>query len=42
MIVSLVVFALAIGALYMWTKSRASDAPAPADFAFPPAEAAPR
>jgi cytochrome bd-type quinol oxidase subunit 2 len=42
MFVSLVVFALAIGALYMWTKSRASDAPAPADDAFPPIEAAPR
>lgn len=42
MIVSLVVFSAAIGALYFWTKSRASDAPAPADVAFPPTEAAPR
>jgi putative OPT family oligopeptide transporter len=42
MIVSLVIFSLAIGALYLWTKSRASDAPAPSDFAFPPTEAAPR
>jgi hypothetical protein len=33
MLVSLVVFALAIGALYFWTKGRASDAPAPADHA---------
>jgi putative OPT family oligopeptide transporter len=31
MLVSLIVFAAAIGALYLWTKSRASDAPAPAD-----------
>ncbi len=31
MLVSLIVFASAIGALYLWTKSRASDAPAPAD-----------
>lgn len=31
--VSLLVFALAIGALYFWTKSRASDAPAPSDHA---------
>ena len=31
MLVSLIVFAAAIGALYFWTKSRASDAPAPAD-----------
>jgi len=35
MLVSLVVFAAAIGALYWWTKSRASDAPAP-DEAMPP------
>ena len=42
MLVSLVVFAAAIGALYFWTKGRASDAPAPADDAFPPTEAAPR
>jgi putative OPT family oligopeptide transporter len=42
MAVSMVVFAAAIGALYFWTKSRASDAPAPADDAFPPIEAAPR
>ncbi|WP_309662039.1 OPT family oligopeptide transporter [Sphingomonas sp.] len=40
MLVSVVVFAVAIGALYLWTKSRASDAPAPADDAFPPTEAA--
>ena len=33
MLVSLVVFASAIGALYFWTKGRASDAPAPADHA---------
>src|SRR4051794_28062405 len=31
MIVSLIVFSAAIAALYFWTKSRASDAPAPAD-----------
>jgi uncharacterized oligopeptide transporter (OPT) family protein len=31
MVVSLVVFAAAIGVLYLWTKSRASDAPAPGD-----------
>jgi putative OPT family oligopeptide transporter len=31
MVVSLVVFAAAIGALYIWTKARASDAPAPDD-----------
>src|SRR4029453_16263448 len=42
MLVSVVVFSLAIGALYYWTKSRASDAPAPGDAAFPPIEAAPR
>jgi putative OPT family oligopeptide transporter len=40
MLVSMVVFAVSIGALYFWTKSRASDAPAPADDAFPPTEAA--
>ncbi|HYU95897.1 MAG TPA: oligopeptide transporter, OPT family [Sphingomicrobium sp.] len=39
MVVSLAVFALAIGALYYWTKNRASDAPAPGDDAFPPQEA---
>ena len=33
MIVSLIVFTGAIGALYFWTKGRASDAPAPADHA---------
>jgi putative OPT family oligopeptide transporter len=32
--VSLVVFSAAIAALYFWTKSRASDAPAPGDDAF--------
>jgi putative OPT family oligopeptide transporter len=42
MLVSLIVFAAAIGALYYWTKGRASDAPAPGDDAFPPTEAAPR
>jgi hypothetical protein len=42
MIVSLVVFSAAIAALYFWTKSRASDAPAPGDDAFPATEAAPR
>lgn len=31
MIVSLIVFAGALAGLYFWTKSRASDAPAPAD-----------
>jgi putative OPT family oligopeptide transporter len=31
MVVSLVVFTVAIGALYLWTKSKASDAPAPND-----------
>src|SRR5436190_10401596 len=39
MTVSLVVFSLAVGALYLWTKSRASDAPSPADDAFPSTEA---
>jgi putative OPT family oligopeptide transporter len=34
MIVSLVVFAGALAALYFWTKGRASDAPAPGDDAF--------
>jgi putative OPT family oligopeptide transporter len=42
MVVSLVVFSAAIAALYFWTKSRATDAPAAADDAFPPTEAAPR
>jgi hypothetical protein len=37
-----VAFSAAIGALYFWTKDRASDAPAPGDTAFPPTEAAPR
>src|SRR4051794_11311303 len=36
MLVSLVVFAAAIGALYFWTRSRASDAPAPGDDAYAP------
>lgn len=36
MAVSLVVFALALAALYFWTKARASDAPAPADDAIVP------
>jgi putative OPT family oligopeptide transporter len=33
-LVSLAVFSVAIGALYFWTKGRASDAPAPGDDAF--------
>jgi putative OPT family oligopeptide transporter len=33
---SLIVFALAIVALYFWTQGRASDAPAPADHALTP------
>jgi len=33
MLVSLVVFAVAIGALYFWTKGKASDAPSPSDHA---------
>jgi putative OPT family oligopeptide transporter len=36
MIVSLIVFAAALGALYFWTKARASDAPAPGDDAIVP------
>src|SRR6476660_7714913 len=36
MIVSVVVFAIAIAALYYWTKGRASDAPAPGDDAATP------
>jgi putative OPT family oligopeptide transporter len=36
MAISLIVFAAAIGALYLWTKSRASDAPAPDDDAHVP------
>jgi putative OPT family oligopeptide transporter len=36
MVVSLVVFSAAIGALYFWTKGRSSDAPAPGDDAFVP------
>ncbi len=36
MIVSLIVFSLAIAGLYLWTKGRASDAPAPADDAVVP------
>jgi putative OPT family oligopeptide transporter len=35
-LVSLVVFAVAIAGLYFWTKSRASDAPAPGDDAIAP------
>ncbi|MES2147477.1 MAG: oligopeptide transporter, OPT family [Pseudomonadota bacterium] len=35
MFVSLLVFATAVGALYLWTKSRASDAPAPDDDSMP-------
>jgi putative OPT family oligopeptide transporter len=36
MAVSLVVFSLALAALYFWTKARASDAPAPTDDAIVP------
>jgi putative OPT family oligopeptide transporter len=36
MVVSVVVFAIAICALYYWTKGRASDAPAPGDDAATP------
>ena len=36
MVVSLLVFAAAVGGLYLWTKSRASDAPAPDDDARTP------
>ncbi|MFL6854458.1 MAG: OPT family oligopeptide transporter [Sphingomicrobium sp.] len=36
MLVSLVMFSLAIAALYYWTKGRASDAPAPSDHAATP------
>jgi len=42
MLVSVVVFSAAIGALYYWTKGRATDAPAPGDTAFPPSEATTR
>lgn len=42
MAVSMVVFTLAVLGLYYWTKGKASDAPAIADGAFPPSEAAPR
>ena len=38
-VVSLVVFAVAIAGLYLWTKGRASVAPAPDDVALPPSEA---
>jgi hypothetical protein len=37
--VSMVVFTIAILALYFWTRGKASDAPAPGDTAFPPQEA---
>jgi len=36
MMVSLAVFALALAGLYFWTKSRASNAPAPNDDAVVP------
>jgi len=36
MIVSLLVFAALIGVLYVWTKNRASDAPAPDDHGYVP------
>jgi len=39
MLVSVIVFSVSIGALYYWTKGRATDAPAPGDTAFPPSEA---
>ena len=42
MLVSVVIFSAAIGALYYWTKGRATDAPAPGDTAFPPSEATTR
>ena len=40
--VSVIVFSLAIAALYFWTKNRATDAPVAGDTAFPPTEATPR
>jgi len=42
MLVSVVVFTLVVGGLYLWTTGKASNAPAPAADAFPPLEAAPR
>jgi putative OPT family oligopeptide transporter len=36
MVVSLVVFSVAVGGLYLWTKSRASSAPVPGDDALAP------
>ena len=36
MLVSLVVFVVSIAGLYLWTKARASDAPAPDDDAAVP------
>jgi hypothetical protein len=39
MVVSLVVFSLALLGLYFWTKARSLDAPAPADDAPTPDEA---
>jgi len=36
MLVSLIVFALSIGGLYLWTKNRATDAPLPGDDALVP------
>jgi len=42
MMVSMVVFTVAILALYYWTKGKASDAPSPGDSAFPPSEATTR
>jgi len=35
-VVSIVVFTAALAALYLWTRSRASDAPAPGDDAAVP------
>ena len=39
MLVSVIVFSAAIAALYFWTRSKATDAPAPADAGFPGQEA---
>ena len=39
MLVSVIAFSAAIAALYFWTRSKASDAPAPADAGFPGQEA---
>ena len=39
MLVSVIAFSAAIAALYFWTRSKATDAPAPADAGFPGQEA---